>query len=227
MPEQQETAAPGNESQKPIPAEVAAAAQALETAETVVVDEKERIRDLEARLTKEGRSRAQIKSEMDEARRQLTAMQSQLEAAKVVNEKWNQWYLTNQASPAERETAARQRMSSEAQAADKAKSEAAMLRAILKEEDPVVKQVLTSLADDGRFLNAKDIEALKRGLGTKAVETEEEEEEEKPPKVTPKRTSSQGLNLDQQIKDAKEKKDTVKLLNLLAQKQGLEKQIGG
>lgn len=226
MPEQQVDAAPAADETPQTPPQVQEAQEALDKAQDAVVDEKERIRDLEAKLTKEGRSRAQIKAEKDEATRNLVAMQTQFEAAKKVNERWQAWYLENQASPAEKDAAQRQRMSQEAMAAQKAKSEAAMLRAILKEEDPSVKRILSSLADDGRYLDAKEIEALKRGLTKETPPQTEDEEEEEPPKVKAKRTSSTGPNLDQQIKDAQTRKDSVTLLNLLAEKQSLEKRVG-
>ena len=227
MPDTQVDAALATDETPQTPPQVREAQEALDKAQDAVVDEKERIRDLESKLTREGRSKAQIKAEADEARRQLVAMQSQVEAAKAVNERWQAWYLENQASPAEKDAAVRQRMSREQQEAQKAKSEAVMLRAILKEEDPAVKRILSSLADDGRFLDAKEIEALKRGLATGTPPpTQEEDEEEEPPKVKPKRSSNATPNLDQQIKDAKERRDSVTLLNLLAEKQSLDKRVG-
>lgn len=195
--------------------------KAVESAEQAVVDEKERIRDLEAKLTREGRSRAQIKQQVDEATRKLMSVETELAAAKQVNDRWKEWYLKNQASPQEREAESRTRLSREAQAAEDSKKEAQMLRAILKEDDPTVKRVLTSLADDGRYLSEKEIVALRRGLV--AIE-EPEEKDEEPPKVTTKKTTGDTKpNLDAQIKDAKEKKDGSRLLGLLAQKQGLER----
>ncbi len=100
-----------------------------------------------------------------------------------------------------------------------------MLRAILAETDPVVKQVLTSLADDKRYLSKEEIASLKRGLGKSAPPLGDEEEEEEPPKVKAKRSSNATPNIDQQIDDAKKSKDSVKLLNLLAEKQALNNRV--
>jgi hypothetical protein len=198
-----------------------AESQAQDTVDSL----RERIRDLETRRTKEGRSRAQIDQEKHQLGIELTAARSEMDAARQINAQWRDRWLREH--PEDRAAFEERAKTSALTEAQQTKAENAMLKAILLEENPTVKKILTAAVAKGEVLSKKQIDLIRENVGDSTVQsadTEEQDDEEQPPKVKSKRAANTRPSLDKQIEDAKKSKDTVALLNLMAEKQRLDKQ---
>ena len=197
----------------------------VEKAETKVENTEDRIRELEKRLTKEGRTTKAQQQEMDVLKTDLQKHKDAFTEAKKVNAQWREWYLKNHASDAEKQAAKAQEEAEKSRS--NSGSTADIWKEIAMEDDPKVKKALVKLAKEsekaGESVTKSQIKALKSSFES----DEETKEEEDPAKVTAGRTTgTTSQTWDEKMKVAKAAKNTTDIMNLLAEKQLAENSRG-
>lgn len=206
------------------PAPAAASAQA-ESIEQL----RERTRELEGRLTSEGRSKAQTKGELERERTTRAQLEQELNEARRQLASWEDRYEREFASPEERERIARQRAARDIEGKQASLREAGHWRAIANATpgSPLHK-ALSEAAQRGKFFDADTIDTMKVALSNESDgKSPDAKKEDEPPKlqadrkVTPKseRTIEQ---IDAEIADAQKKRETGRWLQLKQERQAME-----
>src|SRR5258708_76952 len=191
-----------------VPETVEPSSQTVETQETVVADAEEnldalktRLKDFEDRLTKEGRSKAQIKAETDSLKGKLDTALKELSDAKGKLAQWNETYYTRWAPDTDKVAYQRQMAAKVQQDQMTAGQREKMWQAIAEEENPKVRTALREAGAEGEVLGPAAIKAIRNTLAS--VEPTIETEEKAPTKISATRqtTSTGKPTLEQQLAD--------------------------
>lgn len=190
--------------------------QAVEEAQDEVAKNQKRIRDLEA--TKVGRKNKGMERELAELRAQHEESKARLAELTESNRRLQEGYYAN-ATEEEKARIRRNAESRTLQEAERTRRENATLKAIVDEENPMIKSLLSASLKRGEPLSRKQIEALREEFETFEIE----EDEKDPPKVTGARTTGQpAVTLNDRKEKAKKDKDITALMNILAEEQKLK-----
>lgn len=154
------------------------------------VDElKGRIRDLEGRLTKDGRSRTQIESDRNRMKEQLSQFEQELASARAQNERLTKVYMDRVATPEEKENFVNFRRQQQETDAQTARREAEHYRLMATEDDPAVKQAMVTYASKRKYLDADTVEALREAIKAVPSRAQQEPGDETPPAISGTRTT--------------------------------------
>lgn len=192
-------------------AQVEETRQELSEAEESVETLQGRLKELQERLTREGRSKAQITAKTEDLTGKLEQALSEREELSKQIQDWEAWYIRNHATTKEREAYERKQQGTQGSAV--AAQREKMLLEIAKEENSKLKKVLVSAYEKGDILSPSAIASFREAFGEK--EESKEVPEKEPTKVTSVRsTGSKEANLQEQYQLATKAKNTSEMIRL-------------